>query len=520
MPASWRGRKRTGPRCSSIWTRDAVTRTSCNLCWICFHCWHALLCEHQAQCCCWRQSEVEEVGMFLVGRSRQKTQEVQCIDQALRLGWSLFGMKVSPSSFWTLSYVDWLCVRVLFSFRSLFFGTTVRPMLVFSRTVLDDCIIVIRQANHTEKLAQEESGVGPLVIELNYVSPSQTVSSLFHVRRLCGCWPWCCWFGKPGSLHCRSMNCVLSSTLGSRSRIWKMLKCGEYVLERRAWIFLTLGLWKKLLISLPGAHSTVHCGAGCWFSCATDRGRDLRGYAAAHRWTHCPGAASWALLLLWTGINLDQRIAEHERRIQEDRLPEQVAQQAEDAPANKRKKGRLKQWAVDGARDGMTDFNKSMNIGEPLLQSPALQAAGYEVLSLTGTDPRSLRCASIGVYWLCGGDVCVQLTLQNYVDASWTRRKTVSLAFVCLHAEVNSFQLRPTSPQAKQHYCLRHTLPCVEVVFLLCWLGNWRALHKKRLTSSLKETSPLVALYVSGARECCSSQVSPADDHETWPWHP
>ena len=189
---------------------------------------------------------------------------------------------------------------VSISLRSLFFGTTaVRPMLVFSRTVmpgygvvvLDDCIIVIRQANHTDKLAQEESGVGPLVIELNRVSPSQTVSSLFHVRRLCGCRPWCCWFGKPGSLYYRSMDRVFSSTIGSRSRMWKMLRCGEYVLESRAWIFLTLRWWKKLLISLPGAHSTVHCGAGCWFSCATDRGRDLRGYAAAHRWTNCPGAA-------------------------------------------------------------------------------------------------------------------------------------------------------------------------------------------------------------------------------------
>ena len=39
--------------------------------------------------------------------------------------------------------------------------------------------------------------------------------------------------------------------------------------------------------------------------------------------------------------------------------------------------------------------------------------------------------------------------------------------------------------------------------------------HKKRPASSLTETSPLMAPYVSGARECCSSQVSPADDHET-----
>ena len=43
-----------------------------------------------------------------------------------------------------------------------------------------------------------------------------------------------------------------------------------------------------------------------------------------------------------SAISLDQRIAEHERRIQEDRLPEQVAEQIQDAPAQKRKKGRHK----------------------------------------------------------------------------------------------------------------------------------------------------------------------------------
>ena len=63
----------------------------------------------------------------------------------------------------------------------------------------------------------------------------------------------------------------------------------------------------------------------------------------------------------------------------------------------------------------MTDFNEHR---EPFTRSPALQAARYEVLSQTGTDSRSLRDTSIDVYRLYGGDVCVQLTLQNYVDAS------------------------------------------------------------------------------------------------------
>ena len=39
-----------------------------------------------------------------------------------------------------------------------------------------------------------------------------------------------------------------------------------------------------------------------------------------------------------SAVSLDQRIAEHERRIQEDRLPEQVAEQIQDAPAKTRKK--------------------------------------------------------------------------------------------------------------------------------------------------------------------------------------
>ena len=43
-----------------------------------------------------------------------------------------------------------------------------------------------------------------------------------------------------------------------------------------------------------------------------------------------------------SAISLDHRIAEHERRIQEDRLPEQVVEQIQDAPAEKRKKGRHK----------------------------------------------------------------------------------------------------------------------------------------------------------------------------------
>ena len=41
------------------------------------------------------------------------------------------------------------------------------------------------------------------------------------------------------------------------------------------------------------------------------------------------------------------------------------------------------------------------------------------------------------------------------------------------------------------------------------WL-NRRAVHKERPTSSLTETSPLLAPDVSGARECFSIQVSPA----------
>ena len=43
-----------------------------------------------------------------------------------------------------------------------------------------------------------------------------------------------------------------------------------------------------------------------------------------------------------SAITLDQRIAEHQLRIQEDRLPEQVAEQIQDAPAKEQKKGRHK----------------------------------------------------------------------------------------------------------------------------------------------------------------------------------
>ena len=41
--------------------------------------------------------------------------------------------------------------------------------------------------------------------------------------------------------------------------------------------------------------------------------------------------------------SLDQRIAEYERLTQEIRLPEQVADQIQDAPAKKRSKGRQKE---------------------------------------------------------------------------------------------------------------------------------------------------------------------------------
>ena len=49
-----------------------------------------------------------------------------------------------------------------------------------------------------------------------------------------------------------------------------------------------------------------------------------------------------------SAVNLDQRFAEHERRVQEDRLPEQVAEQIQDAPAKKRKKADKKSelWTV------------------------------------------------------------------------------------------------------------------------------------------------------------------------------
>ena len=43
-----------------------------------------------------------------------------------------------------------------------------------------------------------------------------------------------------------------------------------------------------------------------------------------------------------TASSLDQRIAEHERLTQENRLPEQIADQIQDAPTKKRRKGRHK----------------------------------------------------------------------------------------------------------------------------------------------------------------------------------
>ena len=69
----------------------------------------------------------------------------------------------------------------------------------------------------------------------------------------------------------------------------------------------------------------------------------------------------------------------------------------------------------------MTDFFKSVNIGNHFFKVLLCRQPDTKTC-LTGTDSRILRCgtdtASIGVYRLCGGDVCVQLTLLNYVDAS------------------------------------------------------------------------------------------------------
>ena len=72
-------------------------------------------------------------------------------------------------------------------------------------------------------------------------------------------------------------------------------------------------------------------------------------------------------------------------------------------------------------RDGMTDFYKSVNIGNHFLfaqlyTSPALQAAGYEVLSLTGTDSRG--CAMHLHASIDYAATKFVLNGQNYVAAS------------------------------------------------------------------------------------------------------
>ena len=59
---------------------------------------------------------------------------------------------------------------------------------------------------------------------------------------------------------------------------------------------------------------------------------------------------------------------------------------------------------------------------------------------------------------------CVYVTLQNYVEASWTGRKTV-LRPLNLHAEAKSIQPKTYELPDETTLCLRQTLPCVEVLF-------------------------------------------------------
>ena len=501
-------------------------------CWICFHCWHALLCDHQAQCCYLRQKwSWRGWNVSCWPKQTKKRRRCKASTKHFDLGGLFVGMKVSPSSFRN-PFVCGLVVRACFVFTS-------QPFLRDHRRSTDARLFKdsharlrggrSRRLHHCHQAGEPHRQTcarrkwsWPICDRAEPCFSVSTVSSLFHVRRLCGCRPWCCWFGKPGSLFYRSMDRILSSTLGSRSRMWKMFKCGEYDLESRAWIFLTLRLCKKLLISLPGAHSTVHCGAGCWFSCATDRGRDLRGYAAAHRWKNCPGAASWALLLLWTGINLDQRIAEHERRIQEDRLPEQVAEQTE---------GCSSQQSVKKADTNSELWTVHEMAWPTSIYSWTSGNHYFKVLLCRQPDTKSslwqaLTRAVCGMHQKASIDFAAVMFVYNWLfRITWIRPEQDSKLFLW-HLYVSmqrwirsSWDL--TSSQTKQHYCLRHTFPCVEVLFLLCWLGNRRALHKKRLASSLTENITTDGRSSSPVR----GSVVPAkshqhDDHETWPWHP
>ena len=79
--------------------------------------------------------------------------------------------------------------------------------------------------------------------------------------------------------------------------------------------------------------------------------------------------------------------------------------------------------------------------------------------------------------------VVCNLFLQNYVGATCTRRS----------------QIPHERSHTKQHYCLRQTLPCVEVLLHPCRPANRRAVHNKRPMSFVTERSPLLAPCVSGA---------------------
>ena len=70
-------------------------------------------------------------------------------------------------------------------------------------------------------------------------------------------------------------------------------------------------------------------------------------------------------------------------------------------------------------RDGMTDFHKSVNIGDHFLfaqPDTSPQAAGYEVLSLTGTD--SSGCAMHLHASIDYAATKFVFNCQNYVAAS------------------------------------------------------------------------------------------------------
>ena len=190
--------------------------------------------------------------------------------------------------------------------------------------------------------------------------------------------------------------------------------------------------WKKLLMSFPrSAFDSVFWSRLLILQCYRS-------------WKRSPKFCGCAPLNTSTWIS---RIAEHERRIQDDRLLEQVAEQIQDAPAKKRINGKHEKCVVDRTR--LHDrFQEVREHREPFLQSLACRQSGtkscvWEALT---------RAVCVVNLWASIDNAAMMFVFNWLFRITWMRLEQDVKLFLwplCLHAKGNLFQPRPTSPQTK-----------------------------------------------------------------------